>query len=53
MFREDREMGCLVAFGFTSGALREIRRFFKRTGKAIKALTVREILNEEIVSKLA
>ena len=53
MFREDREIGYFVAFGFTSGALKEIRRFFKRTGKGIKALTVRDILNGEIVSKLA
>jgi hypothetical protein len=45
--------GFLVAFGFSSDALTEIDAFFRRTGKVIVALTVREILDEGIARKLA
>jgi len=53
MTREDRTKGFFVAFDYTSDALREIDRFFRKSGKAIIALTVREILDEEIARKLA
>jgi hypothetical protein len=53
MMREDRTKGFFVSFDFTSDALQEINSFFKRTGKAIIALTVQEILDEEIAMKLA
>ena len=53
MTREDRTKGFFVAFGYTSDALREIDAFFRKSGKAIIALTVREILDEEIARKLA
>ncbi len=42
-----------AAFDYTSDALREIDAFFRKSGKAIIALTVREILDEEIARKLA
>jgi DNA modification methylase len=53
MVREDRQKGFFVSFGFTSDAETEISAFFKRSGKAIIPLTVREILDEEIAMKLA
>ena len=53
MMREERTKGFFVAFDYTSDALREIGRFFRQSGKAIIAFTVREILDEEIARKLA
>jgi DNA modification methylase len=53
MMREDCDKGFFVGFDFSSDALTEINKFFKRTGKVIQALTVREILEEELVMKLA
>ena len=53
MTREDRTRGFFVAFAYTSDALREIGAFFRKSGKIIIALTVREILEEEIARKLA
>ena len=53
MMREDCDKGFFVGFDFSSDALMEISKFFKRTGKVIQALTVREILEEEIAMKLA
>ena len=46
-------MGSFVAFDYTQTVLDEIGRFFKQTGKAIVALTVKEILEEQIAGKLA
>lgn len=53
MTREDRQKGFFVAFDYTSDALREIDAFFRKSGKVIVALTVQEILDEEIAKKLA
>ena len=53
MMREERSKGFFVAFDYTSDALREIDRFFRKSGKAIIALTVGEILDEAIARKLA
>ena len=53
MIREERTKGFFVSFGFTSDSLKEIQAFFTHTGKSIIALTVREILDEEIAMKLA
>lgn len=53
MERADRKKGFFVAFDFSSDALTEIDRFFKKTGKIIIALTVQEILDEQIAKKLA
>ncbi len=52
LMREDCDTGFIVSFDYTSDALTEISQFFKRTGKMIRALTVREILDEEIARKL-
>ena len=41
------------AFDYTADVLREIDAFFRKTGKIIVALTVREILDEQLAKKLA
>jgi hypothetical protein len=53
MMREDRPRCFFVSLDFTSDALQEIGGFFKRSGKVIVPLTVREILDEQIAMKLA
>jgi DNA modification methylase len=53
MIREERMKGFFVSFDYTSDALTEIQRFFKQTGKVIVALTVKQILDDEIAMKLA
>ena len=53
MTRHDRTKGFLVSFDYSSDALTEIGAFFRKSGKVIVALTVREILDEEIVKRLA
>jgi len=53
MTREDRAKGFFVSFNFTSDAITEIGAFFRKSGKVIVPLTVREILDEEIGRKLA
>ncbi|HNS23094.1 MAG TPA: hypothetical protein PKH24_21530, partial [Sedimentisphaerales bacterium] len=42
-----------VAFDYTQDALHEIDAFFRKSGKAIVALTVKDILEEQIAYKLA
>lgn len=53
MTRTDRTKGFFVSFAFSSDALREIDAFFRKSGKVIIALTVREILDEHLAAKLA
>ncbi|HUT28233.1 MAG TPA: DNA methyltransferase [Sedimentisphaerales bacterium] len=53
MIREDRNKGFFVAFDYSSDAISEIQAFFKKTGKSIIALTVKDILDEQIAYKLA
>jgi site-specific DNA-methyltransferase (adenine-specific) len=53
MTREDRDKGFFVSFDFSSDALQEIGAFFRKSGKVIVPLTVKEILDEEIARKLA
>ncbi len=53
MTREDRTKGFFVSFDYTEGALHEIDAFFRKSGKVIIPLTVREILDEHIARKLA
>jgi len=53
MTREDRAKGFFVGFDYSDDALREIDAFFRKSGKVIVALTVREILDEEIAKRLA
>lgn len=52
MMREDRERGFFVAFDYSSDAEQECANFHKRTGKIIKLITVREILDELHVQKM-
>jgi hypothetical protein len=53
MMREDCDTGFFVSFAYSSDAMTEIGQFFKRTGKMIRAFTVRDILDEELGRKLA
>ena len=42
-----------VSFDYSQDALSEIQSFFKKTGKSIITLTVKDILDEQIAYKLA
>jgi DNA modification methylase len=53
MTREERKKGFFVAFDYSSDALREVDGFFRRSGKIIIPLTVKEILEEQLAKKLA
>ena len=53
MMRENRTKGFFVSFDYSGDAISEIDAFFKRTGKSIIALTVKDILEEQIAHKLA
>jgi len=53
MMREDRTKGFFVSFDYSGDSIEEIQAFFKRTGKSIIALTVKDILEEQIAYKLA
>jgi len=53
LYREDRTKGFFVSFDYSSDSINEIQGFFKKTGKSIIALTVKEILEEQIAHKLA
>jgi len=53
MTREDRTKGFFVAFDYSTDAISEIQAFFKKSGKSIIALTVKDILDEQIAYKLA
>ena len=52
MAREECAKGFFISFDYADGALTEISRFFKQTGRVIVPLTVREILDEQIAHKL-
>jgi len=52
MVREDRQRGFFVAFSYTHDAEQECAAFHKRTGRVIKTITVREILDEQHVQKM-
>ncbi|MGA2476552.1 MAG: DNA methyltransferase [Terriglobia bacterium] len=53
MLREDRTKGFFVSFDYSHDAMTEVDAFFRRSGRVIVPLTVREILEEEIAAKLA
>ena len=53
MNREERTKGFFVSFDYTDTALHEIDRYFRQTNRSIVALTVRDILNEQLARKLA
>ncbi len=48
MMRENRERGYFVSFDFSSDALKECEAFRQRSGRIIKTLTVKEILDEQL-----
>lgn len=52
MLRESRTKGFFVSFDYSRDALTEVDAFFRREGRVIVPLTVREILDEEIAAKL-
>lgn len=52
MAQEGRDRGFFVSFAYTADAEREAASFHKKTGRLIKLLTVREILDEEHVQKM-
>ncbi len=53
MTRNDRKKGFFVSFDYSSDAMSEIGAFFRKSGRVIIPLTVREILDEQIAHKLA
>jgi len=53
MARENRTKGFFVSFDFTSDSLSEISSFFRKSGRVIVPLTVRQILDDQIAEKLA
>lgn len=52
MMRENRTKGFFVSFDFSSDAMTECDAFFRREGRVIVPLTVKEILDERIAQKL-
>jgi site-specific DNA-methyltransferase (adenine-specific) len=52
MERENRQRGFFVAFGYSHDAEQECAAFHRRTGRLIKLLTVKEIVDEEHVQKM-
>jgi DNA modification methylase len=52
MARENRTKGFFVSFDFTSDALSEVSSFFRKSGRVIVPLTVKEILEDQIAQKL-
>jgi hypothetical protein len=53
MARADRAKGFFVSFDYSGDALTEIDAYFRKSGRIIIPLTVREILDEQIAKKLA
>jgi DNA modification methylase len=53
MMREDRTQGFFVSFDYSQDAMSEIQAFMKKTGKIIRPITVKDILEEQIAYKLA
>lgn len=53
MTRTERTKGFFVSFAFSSDALTEIDAYFRKSGRVIIPLTVKEILNEQLAQKLA
>ena len=53
MTNRDLKKGFFVSFDFSHEAVVEVNEFFKKTGKIIILLTVKEILEEQLAMKLA
>jgi DNA modification methylase len=52
MMREDRTQGFFVSFDYSQDALSEIQAFMKKTGRIIRPITVKDILDEQVARKL-
>ncbi|MCE5231423.1 restriction endonuclease [bacterium] len=52
MAREDRQRGFFVSFDYTSDAASECESFRKKTGRIIKLITVKDILEEQLAQKM-
>jgi hypothetical protein len=53
MLRASQKKGFFISFAYTSDAITEIGRFFKKTGNVIVPFTVSDILDDEIAHKIA
>ncbi len=53
MPRDGRQRGFFVSVGYTERAADACAAFHKKTGRLIKLLTVREILDEEHVQTMS
>ena len=53
MARAERKKGFFVSFDYWRDALTEIDGYFRKSGRIIIPLAVREILDEQIARKLA
>jgi ribosomal protein S6 len=53
MARNDRTQGFFVSFDYSQDALSEIQAFMKKTGRIIRPITVKDILDEQLARKLA
>jgi DNA modification methylase len=53
MARNDRTQGFFVSFDYSQDAYSEIQAFMKKTGKIIRPITVKDILDEQLARKLA
>ena len=53
MMREDRTQGFFVSFDYSQDALSEIQAFMKKTGRIIRPIRVKDILDEQVARKLA
>lgn len=52
MHREDRQRGFFVSFDYSSDAVAECAAFHKKSGRIIKLITVKEILDEQHTQKM-
>jgi len=52
MARNDRTQGFFVSFDYSQDAYSEIQAFMKKTGKIIRPITVKDILDEQLARKL-
>jgi len=53
MMREDRAKGFFVSFDYSGEAMSEIQAFFKKTGKIIRPITVKDIVDSHAFTGVA
>jgi hypothetical protein len=51
MERTNRTIGFYVAFGYTEDALTEIDRFFRKTGKMIRAELLSNVVDDAMIRR--